>query len=446
MNWQRILICKILQDKELRRVKVQYRLTPNTLSDPLAIRIFAEIDGHYRKYGEVPSVELVKDKFPEFDYQEINDSLDVVCDKVQSELMRREVASLFSRYEHLLQENPRKFVKICKNQVERIHQVFNTRSFEDKTLDELYDPVMEDYWQSKHTQGLVGIPYPWSSLNQATGGLEPEQFVLIYANSAMMKTWVLVYCCYFWAAQSGQKCLFITREMSKEQISRRILSFVAGVDYRKLRTGTLNEEEEKKLIEANEKVKEIGQNIIISEAVDEDREFTLDVIRMKLEEVCPTILLLDGMHLLRIKGSRDRDWTNFMTISQDMKQIAKEFRLSVIATSQANRRGSAASRSADDIAFTYDFFRDTDVVLRLLYSRDRHMIAVLIKKSREGEEGAFVIEAKPGISMQEDKTFPIVEVDDWVKQIAREAEKLRVPSSNGIEEGKEEEDIDIDVW
>jgi len=95
MNWQRLLICKILQDKELRRVKVQYRLTPNTLSDPLAIRIFSEIDAHYRKYGEVPSVELIKDKFPDFDYQEVGDSLDVVCDKVQSELMRREVANLF---------------------------------------------------------------------------------------------------------------------------------------------------------------------------------------------------------------------------------------------------------------------------------------------------------------------------------------------------------------
>jgi len=305
---------------------------------------------------------------------------------------------------------------------------------------------MEDYWQSKHSQGLVGIPYPWSSLNQATGGLEPEQFVLIYANSAMMKTWILVYCCYFWA-QAGQKCLFITREMSKEQISRRLLSFVAGVDYRKLRTGTLNEEEEKKLIEANEKVKEIGQNIVISEAVDEDREFTLDVIRMKLEEICPAVLLLDGMHLLRVKGLKERDWTNFMTISQDMKQIAKEFRLSIVATSQANRRGSAASRSADDIAFTYDFFRDTDVVLRLLYSRDRGMIAVLIKKSREGEEGAFVIEARPGISMQENTTFPIVDVDDWVKQIAREAEKLRVPGGGVLpEEAENEEDINIDVW
>jgi replicative DNA helicase len=412
---QRWLVSKIILDKDIITVK-KSGLAPILLVDPLSKNVYEFLCRHYEKYGQVPSQEIVKEKFPSFEIESPGDSFEVIIELVKDELMRFGLEELIENNKKLIYENPRKYLRHFDNYINKIKRVYLNEGIEaDVSFDQVYTQVLEDYKTVKSNReakekalratksiDLIGdayilpkcSPYPWFPFNYTMGGMEPSDYIVYYANYGMCKSWLLLYQGYF-LSSLGKKVIFVTREMDKKRLFRRYAAISNKLSYSDFKSGLLSYEDEVKICgaEALNWVDSYGKNFIVSEAENEFGETSINSIESKVRETSPDIVLIDGLYFLSLDNTKnkDRDHRYFGEISRQLKQLAKKTGVIIIGTTQANRTNEIRSRSGNDMGNTVSYLQDADLVLRIIHKRDINKAVLIPKKSREGVSGLVYI-------------------------------------------------------
>lgn len=194
-----------------------------------------------------------------------------------------------------------------------------------------------------NTSSITGIPSGYSSLDKVTHGWQPSDLIILAARPAVGKTAFALNIVKN-AAMAGQPTAFFSLEMSTEQLTERMLSEHSGVWLEKIKTGQLEEHESKLLYQKGSELAELPIYI------DDTPALNVFELRSKLRRLKSkhniSFAVIDYLQLMSGINQRGQNREQeISTISRNLKAIAKELKVPIIALSQLSR--AVENRSGD---------------------------------------------------------------------------------------------------
>ena len=183
---------------------------------------------------------------------------------------------------------------------------------------------------------VTGVPTGYHELDQLTSGFQPGDLVIIAGRPSMGKTALALNITQNATAATGTPSAIFSLEMSKEQLSLRLLSSEARVDSSKMRGGFLKESDLARINRAAGSLYDLPVFIDDSAAISA-LEIRAKARRMKMEKGLGFVII-DYLQLMRGRASAERRELEISEISRSLKALAKELHIPVVALSQLNRK------------------------------------------------------------------------------------------------------------
>ena len=245
-------------------------------------------------------------------------------------------------------------------------------------------------------ESITGVPTGFVDLDYRTSGLHNSDLILVAARPAMGKSAFALNIATNAAVRAKVPVAIFSLEMSKEQMTNRILCSEAMVDSAKVRTGKIDDDEWAKLAATSGELSEAGIYIDDTPGIS-IMEIRAKCRKMKLEKNIG-LVVIDYLQLVQGSnkkgGSREQE---IAEISRSLKILAKEIDVPVIALSQLSR---APEQRIDhrpmlsDLRESGSIEQDADIVMFLYrddyYNEDtekKNIAAVIIAKHRSGATG-----------------------------------------------------------
>ena len=209
---------------------------------------------------------------------------------------------------------------------------------------------------------ITGVPTGFTDFDQMTSGLQRQDLIIIAARPSMGKTALALNMAQY-AAKNGHTIGIFSLEMSAEQLVSRLLCSEARVDAHRLRTGYLNREEWARLADALRRLTET-QIYIDDTAGVGVLEMRAKTRRLKAERGLD-MLIIDYLQLMSGRGRIESRQQEVSQISRDLKGLAKELDIPVIALSQLSRAPEQRSEhkpQLSDLRESGAIEQDADVV------------------------------------------------------------------------------------
>ena len=188
-------------------------------------------------------------------------------------------------------------------------------------------------------EGLSGIATGFDSLDKVTSGWQPSDLIIIAARPGMGKTAFVLSMARNVAIDFGHPVALFSLEMSSVQLITRLISSETGLSSEKLRTGKLEKHEWEQL---SIKVKNLEKAPLF---IDDTPSLSIFDLRAKSRRLASQhgikLIIVDYLQLMTAggnngKGSGNRE-QEISTISRNLKALAKELGVPVIALSQLSR-------------------------------------------------------------------------------------------------------------
>jgi replicative DNA helicase len=244
---------------------------------------------------------------------------------------------------------------------------------------------------------VTGVPTGFSQLDNLTSGFQNSDLIILAARPSMGKTALALNIARHAAVDANIPVAIFSLEMSKEQLSLRMLCSEARIDSARLRGGFFSMEDWHRLTDA------AG---VLSESpiyIDDSASLTAMEIRAKARRLKMDknigLIVIDYLQLMQGRVGAERRDLEISEISRALKALAKELQLPVLALSQLNRmleqrtdkrprlsdlrESGALEQDADVVAFIY---RD-EVYNKEEDNPSRGIAEILLSKQRNGPTG-----------------------------------------------------------
>lgn len=236
----------------------------------------------------------------------------------------------------------RSIINNCKNLFENLGQNIDIESslynFQKKLEDilskeEKYDDDMSticsDILNFLENDNENGFRFGVNLLDFTIGGLFKAELTTIAAKSGNGKT-ALALQIMDNAVKQNKKVLFVSREMSNQQIVMRSISKETGISSKKMKYKELNGEDWAKIISSMENLNK-SKLIHINDKIS-----TISGIRKRIRQLKPDLVIIDYLQLLNPEGNYQNREREVASLSRDLKNITLDFEIPVIQLSQLN--------------------------------------------------------------------------------------------------------------
>lgn len=228
----------------------------------------------------------------------------------------------------LLDKSESKFYEVTQGNIKKSSE----------TALDLVKKAKERIQEIANKEGLSGIPTGFNKLDELTSGWQPSDLVIIAARPGMGKTAFVLSMARNMAIDFQQPVALFSLEMSSVQLITRLISSETGLTSEKLRTGKLEKHEWEQL---NTKVKDLEKAPLF---IDDTPSLSIFDLRAKARRLASQhgvkLIIVDYLQLMTAggsgKGGGNRE-QEISTISRNLKALAKELNIPVIALSQLSR-------------------------------------------------------------------------------------------------------------
>src|ERR1041384_1554812 len=209
---------------------------------------------------------------------------------------------------------------------------------------------------------ITGVPTGFTDFDRMTSGLQRQELIVIAARPSMGKTALALNMAQY-ASKNNNVVGIFSLEMSAPQLVSRLLCSEARVDAHRLRTGYLNREEWARLADGLRRLCETKVFIDDTPGVGV-LEMRAKSRRLKAEHGLD-LLIIDYLQLMAGRGRIESRQQEVSQISRDLKILAKERDVRVIALSQLSRAPEQRSEQKpqlSDLRESGAIEQDSDVV------------------------------------------------------------------------------------
>lgn len=272
-----------------------------------------------------------------------------------------------------------------------VYSVAEKRGGEDyNVLGDLLNETMEEIEAaSGRTDDLIGVPTGFIELDELTNGLHPGQMIVVAARPAVGKSTLGIDIARAAAIKHNMAAAVFSLEMSRTEITMRILSAEATIQLQDLRKGLKNQEQWTKLARIMGKISNAPLFI------DDSPNMSLMEIRAKCRRLKQQhnlrLVVIDYLQLMSSGKKVESRQQEVAEFSRALKLLAKELEVPVIAISQLNRgpeQRTDKRPQMSDLRESGSIEQDADVVI--LLHRDRS------DPERDGEADVIVAKHRNG--------------------------------------------------
>jgi len=242
---------------------------------------------------------------------------------------------------------------------------------------------------------ITGVPTGFTDIDEMTAGLQPADLVIVAGRPSMGKTTLAMNFAENAAIKHKLPVAIFSMEMPGEQLALRMMSSLGHIDQHKVRTGKLEDDDWPRLTSAVSLLDSAPLFIDDTPALS-PIELRARARRLKREHDLG-LVIIDYLQLMQVAGTRENRATEISEISRNLKALAKELNVPVIALSQLNR--SLEQRTdrrpvMSDLRESGAIEQDADVIMFIyrdeVYNEDspqKGLAEVIIGKQRNGPVG-----------------------------------------------------------
>lgn len=265
------------------------------------------------------------------------------------------------------------------------------------------NPILHDTFENiekLHEQDstVTGVPTGFTRLDEMTAGFQRGDLVIIAARPAMGKTALCLNIIRHVAVETRVGVGLFSLEMTSHQLAQRMLCSEARVDSHLMRTGRLPGDAWSNLSIA------VGALATAPVYIDETPALSVTEMRSRARRLMSEhndigLLAVDYMQLMRGPNDAENRQQEISAISRNLKALAKELDIPVVALSQLSRavetRGGDGRPQLSDLRESGAIEQDADVVLFIYRparygegeEHEENHAEVIIGKQRNGPVG-----------------------------------------------------------
>jgi replicative DNA helicase len=257
-------------------------------------------------------------------------------------------------------------------------------------LGDVLEATVDEIEHASGSSGdMVGVPTGFTDFDALTNGLHPGQMIVVAARPAVGKSTLGIDIARAAAIKHNMAAAVFSLEMSRTEITMRILSAEATIQLQDLRKGLKNQEQWTKLARIMGKISNAPLFI------DDSPNMSLMEIRAKCRRLKQQhnlrLVVIDYLQLMSSGKKVESRQQEVAEFSRALKLLAKELEVPVIAISQLNRgpeQRTDKRPQMSDLRESGSIEQDADVVI--LLHRDRS------DPERDGEADVIVAKHRNG--------------------------------------------------
>lgn len=285
-------------------------------------------------------------------------------------------------------------VEQAEKRIFDVVQERNSRSYASirEILINVFDEIEEI---SKSGQSISGLESGFIDLDAKTSGLNKSALLIVAARPAMGKSAFVLNIASYVARHQKTPVMIFNLEMSKEEVTKRILCAESEVDSTKVKNATLESEDWLKLGEASGRLSDMPIYIDDTPGLT-SAELRAKCRKAKLEKNIG-LVIIDYLQLMESKNKSSSRQQEVSEISRSLKILAKELNIPVIALSQLSRATESRTDHRpmlSDLRESGSIEQDADIVM-FLHREDyydantekKNVAEVIIAKNRSGSTG-----------------------------------------------------------
>lgn len=308
--------------------------------------------------------------------------------------------------------SPSEILESAEKKIYALRKGENGESLEHigKTLHKVFDRLTE---LSMSDSAIPGLSTGLIDLDTKINGLNKSDLILIAARPAMGKSAFCLNIGMNVARKYNSTVAIFNLEMSREQLTMRLLAGQSYVELQKMATGKLSEDEWSKLCIASAALSQTDIRI------DDNPSVTVAEINAKCRRLDNLgLIIIDYLQLMTGSGygkASENRVTVVGEISRALKIMAKELNVPVICLSQLSRAVESRTDKRpimSDLRESGAIEQDADVIMFLYRdeyynanSEDRGIAECIVSKNRHGETGAVKLQWLPQFQLFADREW-----------------------------------------
>ncbi len=300
-------------------------------------------------------------------------------------------------------EDVQAIVEDAEQRILEVSEKRNSTGFQ--SIADVLNRTIENIDQlAQNNEEITGLPTGYQALDKMTAGLQKEELIILAARPAVGKTAFALNIAQNVGTKTDQTVAIFSLEMGAESLVSRMLCAEGSIEASHLRTGQLTDDEWRNLIVA------MGSLSRASIYIDDTPGIKISEIRARCRKLAQEkrnlgLILIDYLQLIEGTGRESRQ-QEVSEISRQLKKLAKELKVPVIALSQLSRgveqrqdkrpvlsdirESGSIEQDADIVAFLYrdDYYqREGSEYEEGEEPRNDNVIEVIIEKNRSGARG-----------------------------------------------------------
>lgn len=316
--------------------------------------------------------------------------------KLQNEYKIRQIALLGKKLSSVkTRDNPDSVLQGVESFIDALKQEVDSRTGGEPIV-ELKKPFYEYVGQAalRKEGELIGYGTGLRELDYITTGFQPDQLITLGARPAMGKTAMALQIAHHVASNHGP-VLFLSLEMNKNDLMRRLVALLAKIPYRDLLFGSLSEIQLFNLSKANSLM-----NVPL--VIDDEPLTSIPLLSAKIKTFQskfgkPALIVVDYLQLIQGSGQRNSRTEDISAISRGLVMVSKIYGAPVLALSQLNRNLESRPDkrpTMSDLRESGSIEQDSHTVIFLyrdeVYNKaspDQGIAEAIVAKNRSGETG-----------------------------------------------------------
>lgn len=272
------------------------------------------------------------------------------------------------------------------------NELLEIKAFKNDQLPDPQNDTMQAYMDiekrcnDRQNGKMSGLYTGFKDLDKLTGGLQKGNLVILAARPAVGKTAFSLDVAAFVAVRNKQPVAFFSLEMSKTELYNRLFSIDGLIDSNKIRLGSLEKEDWDKLIKSTEKFSKAPL------FVDDTARLTITELRSKAQKLKAEkdikLIVLDYLQLMGADTKTENRQQEIAKITRELKLLAKELQIPIIALSQLNRETEKQNKPMlSNLKESGAIEQDADIVMFLYKTgteEEKDIVHLYVAKHRNG--------------------------------------------------------------
>jgi replicative DNA helicase len=348
---------------------------------------------YYEQNQTVPPVNVVKQKFSDFDYSPDTGATKHHLDELKTEFLNDNVKVMLRSAATQVQEgDSMSALDVLMSETARLKHITSTaRDLDVSNIDDAiayFENVKRMQESGTHGiyTGLAGFD------NYLPAGITPGQLGVLLAYPAIGKSWMALYLA-VQAWKNGKSPLIVSLEMTETEVRNRVFAIIGqGMwSHRKLSRGEVETDMMKKWMEKTFQGKP-SIHIISNDGIG---EVSPSVLRGKIDQYKPDIVFVDYLNLMTSNHRTDNEVVKMKNLSRELKLLAISEQIPIIAISSATPDDVTDMNSVPTLgqtSWSRQIAYDADFLLALGRAANSDVLECVFRKNRNGFLGEFYVQ------------------------------------------------------